>query len=139
MKACSTTSGSRAAQHLQSDNKATFTSCPQNIPCTAMKTQSQPGRRAASSKCSNLPQDHLAALKAHAEQTSAAQPAYASPTRTLAQSCLHLATADAQQERGTATQGRKLERDMFGVAADGNDTAGFSLGLMLMRPASSLL
>ena len=82
---------------------------------------------------------HLAALKAQGYLDSVSQSA-ACNQKWSAQQRLHpalnKATADAGQT--TSKQKNKPVRDMFGVAADSDSSTGVDLGLVLMRPASSL-
>ena len=83
---------------------------------------------------------HLAALKAQGDLDSVL-PSAAFKQNWPAQQQLHLALTKATPDAGLAKSKQKSKpvRDMFGVAADNDSSTGVDLGLVLMRPASSLL
>ena len=96
----------------------------------------------ASAACSIHRQrdSHLAALKAQGELDSVL-PSAACKQKWPAQRQFHLALTKATADPGLARSKQKSKpvRDMFGVAADNDSSTGVGLGLVLMRPASSLL
>lgn len=82
---------------------------------------------------------HLAALKAQGDLDSVSKSA-ACEQEWPAQRWIHLALAKATADAGQAKfkQKSKPVRDMFGVATDNGSSTGVDLGLVLLRPASSL-
>ena len=82
---------------------------------------------------------HLAALRAQGELESILQNAAGAEQKQALRRCQQkLITSTADGEQTAARQNSKGVRDMFGVATDNNDSTGADLGLVLMRPASSL-
>ena len=82
---------------------------------------------------------HLAALKAHGDLDTVSKSAACKqnwPAQRRLPLTLTKATADAGQAK--CKQKSKPVRDMFGVAVDNDSSTGVDLGLVLMRPASSL-
>ncbi|KAL3159434.1 hypothetical protein ABBQ38_009861 [Trebouxia sp. C0009 RCD-2024] len=96
------------------------------------------GTAAAALRVGRQKNAHLAALKALGELESVLQDAAGAHEKRPAQRRhqQELSTSNAQQT--AAQQNSKGVRDMFGVVTDNTNSTAAELGLVLMRPASSL-
>ena len=108
------------------------------------KSHAQHGTASAARSVIRQRDSHLAALRAQGELEAVLQNAACQVSQWPAQQRLHVdfikltAAAGQTKAKQNSKPNRTAVRDMFGVAIDNSSSTDTDLGLVLMRPASSL-